>query len=292
MKEQLASREPQARAILRVILAFVISLHGLHKIFGLFPLGGRRNNPVVALETLPVGFGYLELAGGLLLLLGLFVRPVAVLLALESVYAYFTAGLPHGILPMRNSAEESTILGVLFLLFAFVGAGAWSLDMRRTGRIPSVGNAGRALDEWTPLIFDIVRIALALLFFQHGLEKFFGIPNGRVGPPMPFLGQRWFSAILEFGGGLILASGLFSRLVAFILCGEMAVAYFISWVPQGKWLPITGSEESVLFCFAFLWLVAAGTGPLSLDALIGRWTGTARNAQSGPPTRESVGSKT
>jgi putative oxidoreductase len=289
MTEWIASRESQARLILRVILAFVISLHGLHKIFGFFALGGRRNNPLVALETLPHAFGYLELAGGVLLLLGLFVRPVAALLLLETVYAYLTAGLAHGILPMRNSAQESTVQGFLFLLFAVAGAGALSLDGALASKKPAAAEAeSSVLDQWKPYLIGIVRIGLALLFFQHGLEKFFGIPNGRVGPPMPFLGQRWFSAVLEFGGGLMLASGLFPRPVAFILCGEMAVAYFLSWVRQGKWLPITGSEECVLFCFAFLWLVTADPGPLSLDYLF-RKTREGTSAKTGrEPATSSI----
>jgi putative oxidoreductase len=272
MRQLIASTEGQARAILRVILAFVLSLHGLHKVFGVFVLGGRRNNPPMALETLPHMVGYLELAGGILLLLGLFARPVAALLLAETIYAYFTAGLPHGILPMRNSSQESTIEGFVLLYFLFAGAGAWSLDeLLRSKAQPDPQGArtvASVMDDWAPYVLSIVRIGIALLFFQHGLEKFFGLPSGRVGPPMPFLGQRWFSAVLEFGGGLLLASGLFSRVVSFILCGEMAVAYFVSWVPQGKWLPITGSEECVMFCFTFLWLVASGPGPVGLDSLL------------------------
>ena len=83
----------------------------------------------------------------------------------------------------------------------------------------------------------------------------------------------------------MLASGLFTRFIAFILCGEMAVAYFRSWVPQGKWIPIMGSEEAVMFCYAFLWLVAAGGGPISLDAFIRKMS---RKRDASKPTTARV----
>jgi putative oxidoreductase len=270
MQKLIASWEPEARSILRIILGFVITLHGFHKLFGVFALGGRRNNPIMALETLPQALGVLETVGGILLFVGLFAKPIATLLCLETLWAYFSGGLPNGILPMRNGSQESTLLGFLLLYIAFAGAGAWSLDQWLEMRKQREGRAASsaASSSWLPEILSIVRIAVALLFLQHGLEKFFGIPNGRVGPPMPLWSQRWWSAVLEFYGGLILAAGLFPRMMAFILCGEMAVAYFSSWVPQGKWIPITGSEEAVVFCFAFLWLVAAGPGRWSLDGLL------------------------
>src|SRR6185436_18877118 len=102
MRKILARYEGQARSILRIVLGGAISLHGFHKLFGFFDLGGRRGNPVVAMETLPEFVGVLELFGGLMLAVGLFVIPVATLLCAETIWAYFNGGLPNGILPMRN----------------------------------------------------------------------------------------------------------------------------------------------------------------------------------------------
>lgn len=117
---------------------------------------------------------------------------------------------------------------------------------------------------------SIVRFLLGFLFIQHGLEKLWGFAGGRVDRDFSHL--HGLAGPIEFAGGVLLILGLFIRPTAFILCGEMAVAYFVTWAPHGLW-PISngvGGELSVIDCFAFLWLVTAGAGPLSLDALIDR----------------------
>src|SRR3954462_12982712 len=107
-----------------------------------------------------------------------------------------------------------------------------------------------------------VRVVSGLLFSQHGLEKLFGFAGAR---PEPTLwGIRGVGGVLETLGGPMLVLGLFTRPVAFILSGEMAVAYFRSWAPRG-FIPIAnGGEEATLNAFLFLWLGAAGPGA--------RWT--------------------
>lgn len=80
----------------------------------------------------------------------------------------------------------------------------------------------------------------------------------------------WFAAVLEVIGGPLLILGLFTRPVAFILCGEMAVAYFRGHAPHSFWPNVNGGELAVLYCFIFLYLFAAGAGALSIDRLIGR----------------------
>jgi putative oxidoreductase len=120
----------------------------------------------------------------------------------------------------------------------------------------------------TPYVLSIVRFLLGCLFLQHGLEKLWGFAGGRIDRDFSHL--HGLAGPIEVGGGVLLILGLFIRPTAFILCGEMAVAYFVSWAPHGFW-PISngvGGELSVIDCYAFLWLVTAGAGPLSLDALI------------------------
>lgn len=115
-----------------------------------------------------------------------------------------------------------------------------------------------------PYLLLAVRIAVALLFVQHGAEKMFGFAGAR--PVDSIFTLRGFAGPLETIGPALLAAGLFTRFTAFILCGEMAVAYFISWAPRGFWPINNGGEEAVLFCYIYLWLITTGPGPLSLDA--------------------------
>jgi putative oxidoreductase len=120
-----------------------------------------------------------------------------------------------------------------------------------------------------PYLLSILRIALGFLFIQHGTEKLWGFPNGRVDHNF-FTALHGFAGLLEFPGGLLLILGLFTRPLAFILCGEMAVAYFHSWAPRGFWPISNGGEGAVIYCFTYLWLVTAGAGPWSLDYLLQR----------------------
>ena len=131
----------------------------------------------------------------------------------------------------------------------------------------------------TGYVLSIVRFLLGCLFIQHGLEKLWGFAGGRADHDFSHL--HGLAGPIEFTGGTLLILGLFVRPTAFILCGEMAVAYFVSWAPHGFW-PISngvGGELSVIDCFAFLWLVTAGAGPLSLDAVIKQRKGTAEPIQ-------------
>lgn len=129
MKETLASWEGYTRSLLRIILAFVFSLHGFRHSFGYFHLsGGRRAAIPMALDGLPSFFGGLEILGGLLLLLGLFTRPVAVILCAELLAAYVYSAVPRGVWPIRNGGNEVLLYFLAFLYFAVAGGGVWSLD--------------------------------------------------------------------------------------------------------------------------------------------------------------------
>lgn len=118
---------------------------------------------------------------------------------------------------------------------------------------------------WAPRLLSVLRIMAALLFMAHGTMKLFDFPDsGRPGPELFSL--MGFAGTLEVVGGALLAIGLFTRPVAFILSGMMAVAYFIAHAPQDFFPIKNGGESAILFCFVFLYLVAAGAGPWSVDA--------------------------
>jgi putative oxidoreductase len=119
-----------------------------------------------------------------------------------------------------------------------------------------------------PYALCLARVVAGLLFWQHGLEKMFGFAGAT--PEATLWSVRGVGGLLEVTGGLLLALGLFTRPVAFVLSGEMAVAYFRSWAPRGFFPIANGGEEATLNAFIFLWLAAAGAGAFSLDALIAR----------------------
>jgi len=109
-----------------------------------------------------------------------------------------------------------------------------------------------------------VRVVAGVLFFQHGAEKMWGFAGARPEPTL--FAIRGVAGILESVGGPLIALGLFTRPLAFLLSGEMAVAYFRSWAPRGLFPIANGGEEATLFAFIFLWLWTAGAGAWSIDA--------------------------
>jgi putative oxidoreductase len=119
---------------------------------------------------------------------------------------------------------------------------------------------------WAPRLLSVFRIVLALLFLAHGLVKLFGFPAGAQPGQVPLVSLFGLAGVLELVGGAAVLVGLFTRPVAFILAGQMAVAYFMVHAPQGFFPILNGGELSILYCFAFLYLAAAGAGPWSIDA--------------------------
>ena len=111
--------------------------------------------------------------------------------------------------------------------------------------------------------FDLLSRVPALERKRIGL-----VASGGSGATAVFGSLMWTAAVLETAGGLLLVLGLFTRPVAFLLCGEMAVAYFRQHSPRGFWPILNGGELAVLYCFIFLYLAIAGAGPVSLDRLI------------------------
>src|SRR4051812_35325187 len=125
-------------------------------------------------------------------------------------------------------------------------------------------------DSWSPRVLSILRIITGFLFLWHGSQKLFGFPPSQQGGPLDPL--MLFGGILEFFGGLLILIGLFTRWTAFILCGMMAVAYWMVHGTSGKgFLPLmNGGELAVVYCFVFLYLFFAGGGLWSVDNLIGK----------------------
>lgn len=116
---------------------------------------------------------------------------------------------------------------------------------------------------------SLLRIVAALLFFQHGTSKVLGFPPFPMGD-VPVGSLFWIAGVIEIVGGLLLLIGLLSRPVAFILSGEMAVAYWVTHAPQSTFPLLNHGEGAILFCFIFLLIAAAGPGVWSLDASRGR----------------------
>jgi putative oxidoreductase len=138
---RVASWEPQLRALLRFILGFLITLHGIRKVFEVLPsVAGRRNAPSLALDSLPAMTGYVELVAGPLLMLGLFVRQTALVVSIEALLAYVLIAQPRTLWPIRNGGIEALLYCVVLLYFTVAGAGAWSLDARRTRGASSVAS--------------------------------------------------------------------------------------------------------------------------------------------------------
>src|SRR6266545_2475922 len=122
--------------------------------------------------------------------------------------------------------------------------------------------------SWVPQLLSALRIIAAFLFMQFGTAKLIAFPAAIMpgGGTAPIGSLPGVAGLLESVGGLLLLVGLFTRPVAFILAGEMAVAYFMGHAPQGFWPVLNQGHPAVLFCFVWLYLSAAGPGPWSLDA--------------------------
>jgi putative oxidoreductase len=120
---------------------------------------------------------------------------------------------------------------------------------------------------WSPVLLSVLRIVAGLLFVQHGSAKLLHVPSQPMFAHLHLMSLLGVQGVIELVGGGLLTLGLFSRPVAFLLSGDMAVAFFMVHFPK-NWLPIlNGGDLAVLFCFTFLYLCVAGPGPWSLDAL-------------------------
>jgi putative oxidoreductase len=126
--------------------------------------------------------------------------------------------------------------------------------------------------SWSPQLRSVLRIVSAFMFITFGTMKLFAFPMGVPpnGGTVPLMSQSGIGGILELVGGGLMLLGLFTRPVAFILAGEMAVAYFQFHYPNGFWPIMNGGIPAILYCFIWLYFSAAGAGPWSLDAKLRR----------------------
>jgi putative oxidoreductase len=116
-----------------------------------------------------------------------------------------------------------------------------------------------------PHLLSILRIVAALLFLEHGMQKFFGFPSAPANGFPVFLSLIWWQGLIELVGGILLVLGLFTRPVAFILAGDMAVAYWMAHGPKSFFPVLNGGDAAILYCFVFLYIAAAGGGAWSVD---------------------------
>ncbi len=140
-----------------------------------------------------------------------------------------------------------------------------------------MANSDSLASKWGPRVLSVLRIIAGFLILQHGLQKVFGVllPPAPVGAPQEHGSFQLFSlvgisGILELVGGALLLVGLFTRPVAFIMSGLMAVAYFMAHAPGGFWPILNRGELAVIYCFVYLYFSVAGGGEWSLDRLLRR----------------------
>lgn len=124
------------------------------------------------------------------------------------------------------------------------------------------------LRPWAPHILSILRILASLSFMTHGTMKLFGWPSSMGDGSLSTL--MLIAGIIEVVGGILLTIGLFSRPVAFLMSGLSAFAYFLGHAGGGFFPALNGGEAAMLFCWVFLYIAAAGPGPISVDAQMGR----------------------
>jgi putative oxidoreductase len=247
---------PYLQSLARIVFGFLVLRHGMEQQLG-YPEASdaARMSYEGILELLAV-------PAGLMMIAGLFTRQVGLVLAMMYVTLFFVGPLQRGPFTHRNGGDPVLLNAFFFLYVAASGGGAWSVDRLR-GR-------ESADDRWAHTTLGVLRVVAGCLFVMHGLEKLFGVGGGRI--DRDIMTMRGLAGYLETIGGPLIITGLFTRPVAFILSGEMAVAYFRSWAPRGFWqsFQLPGMEASILFCFLFLLLCAAGSGAWSLGDLFRR----------------------
>ncbi|MFT3974190.1 MAG: DoxX family protein [Amaricoccus sp.] len=121
----------------------------------------------------------------------------------------------------------------------------------------------RQLQAYAPIVLGILRIVTALLFIEHGTAKLLNFPASEMHPPLFSL--FGLAGVLEIAGGVLVLIGLWTRLAAFLLSGQMAIAYWMVHAPQSFFPVNNGGDAAILFCFVFLYFVFAGPGAFALD---------------------------
>lgn len=122
------------------------------------------------------------------------------------------------------------------------------------------------LTPWAPRALSVLRIVTGLLFVEHGTQKLLGFPPGEHAGATVDLSLMGLSGVFELVGGALIVLGLFTRPVAFVLSGMMAVAYWVMHFPASPFPIANGGDAAILYCFVFLYLVFAGPGPIRIDS--------------------------
>lgn len=122
------------------------------------------------------------------------------------------------------------------------------------------------LGKYSNFFYALMRFVAGVLFACHGAQKLFGVLGGQKQDVVLMI----VAGVIEFAGGILIAVGLLTSIVAFICSGQMAVAYFKQHAPGGMWPIVNKGELAVLFCFVFLYIASHGSGILSIDALLGK----------------------
>ena len=251
----------QIQSIARIVIGFLVFRHGMEQVLG-FPAAGTE----VPTASLYGALKVLSFPGGLLLMLGLMTRPTTLILAIAHVAYWFLEPLPQAVFEgtrlfgSRGAPSDHLLLPGLFCAYLFfAGAGSWSVDrwLRRDAR--TYVNPQAVMYAMYALV--ILRIVAGLLFIPHG--------TGKISPTLDPMSLRAFAMVLELVGGPMIILGLYVRPLAFVLCGEMAFAYFMSHAPNGFWGSFAepNQEAAILFCYLFLFFWATGAGAFSLDAV-------------------------
>ncbi|MEO6248826.1 MAG: DoxX family protein [Sphingomicrobium sp.] len=123
--------------------------------------------------------------------------------------------------------------------------------------------------NWTEHAVGVLRIVTALLFLEHGTSKILSFPETAASNPNMW-SLFWVAGLIEMFGGLLLLAGLWTRWVALLLAGEMAIAYWMVHAPKSLFPVLNGGEAAILFCFIFLLLTATGAGEWSIDKMLTR----------------------
>jgi putative oxidoreductase len=247
-----------------MIVAYLFAAHGTQKVFGYPPpRGGFDGFELVSWVGLT---GVLETFGGLAVLLGIFTVPVAFILSCEMALVYVLDHVSGGFWPGFNGGDLWFFYCFAFLYLATAGGGAWSLDAVLRGKAKPSG----FLAPWEPQLRSVFRIATLFVFIPHGTEDTIGWPwpageEPFEGPDLSSL-NGW-GHLMETVLGPFVLLGLFTRPLAFLFSGEMAIAYFLSHQPRTFWPILNLGEDAIYFSFAFLYFAAAGGGPWALDWL-------------------------
>jgi putative oxidoreductase len=164
---------------------------------------------------------------------------------------------------------------------------------RKPSRRHELTGVGRSnimskLSAWSPNALAILRIMAALLFMEHGVMKLFHFPAPQPGVPDPLPLLLLSAAIIEVAGGALIASGLFTRVAAFICSGEMAAGYFMVHAPKSFWPALNQGDAAIMFSFVFLYLAVAGPGAWSLDAMFRKSAASAPQREAADRTKVSV----